>query len=115
MVDDLRASGLTIRTVDTFGLFTAATANPAAFGLANLTQACLPIDPFLILQGVPVPTACSAPDRFLYWDKLHPTRVGHDALAATFDASVPAIPLPASALFLLAGLGAFAAVRRRTA
>jgi outer membrane lipase/esterase len=115
MVETLRASDLTIHTVDTFGLFNAATTNPSAFGLVNLTQACLPVDPFQILLGAPVPPACDAPDTFLYWDKLHPTRVGHDALAEAFDAAMPVIPLPAPAFLLLAGLGGFAALRRRRA
>lgn len=116
MVADLRAAGLVIHTVDTFGLFTAATADPDAFGLTNLTDACFAVDPFdLLAPGFEPPAVCGTPGSFLYWDKLHPTRTGHDALAAAFDASVPAIPLPASALFLLAGLGGLAAVRRRAA
>ncbi len=116
MVGSLRAQGLTIHTVDTFGLFVEATTNPTAFGLVNLTDACLPVDPFEIpTLGVVVPEPCTAPETFLYWDKLHPTQTGHAALAAVFDASVPAIPLPAPALLLLAGLGGLAALRRRAA
>lgn len=113
MVADLRAAGLTIHTVDTFGLFTAATANPDAFGFTNVTDACLPVDPFEVLGAPSAGTACADPDKFLYWDKLHPTAPGHDAFAAAFDAAVPAVPLPASALLLLAGMGGMAALRRR--
>lgn len=116
MVAGLIAEGLTIHTVDTFGLFVAATANPDRFGLSNLTEACFPVDPSdLLIPGFVPPPVCTDADTRLYWDKLHPTRVGHDALAVAFDAAVPAIPLPASALLLLGGLGAFAAFRRRAA
>lgn len=113
MVATLRGAGLTIHTVDTFGVFTAATTNPGAFGLTNLTDPCLPVDPFSIFGQPSAGTACADADARLYWDQLHPTRVGHDALATAFDAAVPAVPVPAPALLLLAGLGAFAAVRRR--
>jgi outer membrane lipase/esterase len=113
MVATLRGAGLTIHTVDTFGVFTAATTNPAAFGLTNLTDSCLPVDPFSVFGQPSAGTACADADARLYWDQLHPTRVGHDAFAAAFDAAVPAVPLPAPALLLLAGMGALAALRRR--
>jgi outer membrane lipase/esterase len=116
MVATLRGAGLTIHTVDTFGVFTDATTNPAAFGLTNLTDPCIAVDPFSTFGQASAGPACADADARLYWDQLHPTRVGHDAFAAAFDAAVPAlpvVPLPAPALLLLAGIGAFAALRRR--
>jgi outer membrane lipase/esterase len=45
-------------------------ANPARFGLTNVTQSCF--------NGV---TVCSNPDGYLYWDGVHPTAAGHRLIA----------------------------------
>lgn len=115
MVDTLEGFGLNIYTVDVFDLFMDAMDNPGDYGLTELETACLKVDPFTILTGTPVPAPCANPSAFLYWDQLHPTVVGHDALAMAFDAAVPAIPLPAPALLLIGALGGLAALRRRPA
>jgi len=46
-------------------------ANPARFGLTNVTAPCL--------NGV---TVCATPDTYLYWDSVHPTAAGHRLFAA---------------------------------
>lgn len=56
------AAGLTIYTVDLFGLATEVAANPATFGFTNVTTACL--------VGSAV---CATPETFFYWDSFHPT------------------------------------------
>ena len=61
-------------------------ANPSAFGLTNVTQACF--------DGVGA--VIGNPADFLFWDSVHPTEAGHrliadavlDALSATADATI---------------------------
>jgi len=48
-------------------------ASPEAYGLANVTDACL------------TETAmCANPDAYLFWDSVHPTTKGHEILANKF-------------------------------
>ncbi len=62
-------SDLKIATLDAYALYREATANPAKFGLTNVTNACLSN------AGV-----CDNPDRFLFWDGIHPTTAAHKIL-----------------------------------
>lgn len=48
--------------------------DPSSFGLTNVTTACL---------NVTTSVVCSNPDQYLFWDDLHPTRVGHRLIAQT--------------------------------
>ena len=59
-----------IFAVDTFSLFNRIAANPAAFSFTNVTAAS---------QANPL---APDPDTFLFWDDIHPTTHGHNALAA---------------------------------
>lgn len=66
--------GITIVPFDANALITAIVGNPALFGLSNVTQAC-------VTPGV-APFACQDPDRYLFWDGIHPTAAAHAIIAA---------------------------------
>lgn len=81
---------------DTFPLLDQVVPDPALFGLTNVK------DPGLSLGGV---TPCANPNRYLFWDYVHPTETGQRLIA---DAAIPepsALALLAADLTLL-GLAA---------
>lgn len=86
-----------VSSFDVFGLMTQVAAAPAAFGLANVTDACGAV------------LGCDA-STYLFWDGIHPTARGHELLAAGMLAAVPE---PASYLLLLAGLLVLAGAAQR--
>lgn len=78
-------------------------ANPAAFGLSNVTDACAD-------QLASPNCIANSADQYFFWDGIHPTTAGHAVMA---QLAVAALPEPSSwALFGLAFLG-LAASRRR--
>jgi outer membrane lipase/esterase len=94
-------SGVSI--FDIYGLGTTIAANPGAFGLVNVTDAC----------GAPS-NACD-PATAEYWDGIHPTAAAHALIADAFLAE--AVPEPSTWAMLLlgfAGVG-FVAYRRKSA
>jgi phospholipase/lecithinase/hemolysin len=62
--------GTNIILFDIFKVGAALTANPGAFGLTNVTDACF--------NGV---TVCATPGTYLFWDGVHPTAAGHQLIA----------------------------------
>ena len=62
--------GTNIILFDVFKIGATLAANPAAFGLTNVTDACF--------NGV---TVCATPGTYLYWDGVHPTAAGHQLIA----------------------------------
>jgi phospholipase/lecithinase/hemolysin len=48
--------------------------DPEEFGLTNVEDACLA---FGVVRGA----VCERPDRYLFWDGVHPTRAGHHIVA----------------------------------
>jgi outer membrane lipase/esterase len=66
--------GIDIVQFDSFGTLEAVMNQPRRFGLQNATDACLA--PYTAL-----PSRCANPDRYLFWDGIHPTRAGHAIIA----------------------------------
>jgi outer membrane lipase/esterase len=105
----LRDDGVSVTAVNSYGLFNAMIADPARFGLRNMTVPCLIGD-----------TVCSGPAarRRAFFDEIHPNFVVHQRIAEAALAAIatapaggvaalaaPApVPLPAPAGLLAAGL-----------
>ena len=75
---------------DTAGLVRSIFANPAAFGLTNVTNPCF--------NGTSV---CSNPEQYLFFDDFHPTTAVHSIVGGAFAATVPE---PSTILLMSAGL-----------
>ncbi|OUL18893.1 SGNH/GDSL hydrolase family protein [Nostoc sp. 106C] len=72
-------SGSKIIQLDVNSIYREAISNPAKFDFTNVTSSCL--------SNV---TSCSNPDKFLFWDSIHPTTAAHRILA---DAALKAISI----------------------
>jgi len=74
--------GSDIRIVDLYALVDQIVASPGAYGLANVTEACVtPNQP---------PFHCTKPDTYLFWDGVHPTKVVHEIIAREVMATISA-------------------------
>jgi phospholipase/lecithinase/hemolysin len=65
--------GIVLRRFDADGLLSSIFLFPGLFGLTNVTDAC-------VTPGV-APFMCRAPDRYLFWDGIHPTTAAHALIA----------------------------------
>jgi len=63
-----------IDLLDTNALIGQIIASPQSFGIADASDRCT-------TPGVIGNAICSTPHRYLFWDGIHPTRTGHDAVA----------------------------------
>lgn len=105
--------GVRVYDLDVFGLFERAATNPAAFGLTNVTTACVSgSSPGIYLNPAAAAINCTPAQALttLFWDEVHPTARGHELIAAAALAEVPA---PGAVGVLLVGLAGVAALRRR--
>jgi phospholipase/lecithinase/hemolysin len=93
---------LTLYRLDVAGLFADLVGDPAAFGLANVTDAAAPgLEPGA--RTYDMSRLVANPDQYLFWDDLHPSRAGHALLGRAALAVVPE-PCPLAPI-LLAALG----------
>lgn len=65
---------------DTFGLVTDIVDNPSAYGMTNVTSACL--------RPGDAPFVCHTPNEFLFWDGIHPTVAAHAIIARSIAVSL---------------------------
>lgn len=87
-----------VRVFDLFGLTTAISVNPSGFGLTDVTQSCA------------ANLAACDPNRWLFWDGIHPTSGGHAVIA---DRMLALVPVPATLPLLAIGIVALWGRRRR--
>lgn len=88
-----------IHLLDLYGLLDQIVADPAAFGLTDVTDAC-----------AYSPSCIADPSGTFFWDGIHPTTAGHDILA---QAALRTIPEPATVALLGIGLIGLAVARRK--
>jgi len=99
--------GATLFEVNVAQIQRSVAANPATFGFTNLTTPC-----FTGFVGEPGGSFCGDPTGIFYWDRVHPSAQAQALLGTQFLAAVPE---PAAAWLLVAGLAGLAgwAGRRR--
>lgn len=107
LIDSRRQDGLDILDFDAAGFLAEVVANPADYGLSNVTERCYTGDD-LNFNGSG--NVCPSPASYLFWDGIHPTATGHALLA---QAMLQRIPEPTGTGLLLAGLIAAACNSRR--
>ncbi len=75
--------GVEIVRVDVFRMLNEVVAAPAAFGLTDVTDPCIALN-------TKVHAFCASPNKFLFWDGIHPTVAGHRILAERANAALGA-------------------------
>ncbi len=75
------ADAVNVQVIDAYGLIDSAVANPAAYGLTNVTAPVWSGTYTDASSGTLAATTTAAQDQYLFWDSLHPTETGHQAIA----------------------------------
>jgi phospholipase/lecithinase/hemolysin len=86
-------SGVVVHVVDTFQLLNSAIANPASFGLVNATSPVWSGNFTSAGSGTLAVTGTAAQDQFLFFDRLHPTETGHQAIADAAEQQLSGLPV----------------------
>jgi phospholipase/lecithinase/hemolysin len=87
------STGVVVHVVDTFQLLNSAIANPASFGLVNATSPVWSGNFTSAGSGTLAVTGTAAQDQFLFFDRLHPTETGHQAIADAAEQQLSGLPV----------------------
>jgi outer membrane lipase/esterase len=71
---------INITSLDAYALLNDIVASPEHYALTNVRQACVTPDA--------APYSCQAPDEYLFWDGIHPTREAHGIVAGAAAALI---------------------------
>ena len=89
-------SGVRIQVVDANTLLDAAIANPAAYGLTNVTTPAWSGNNGSASSGTLAANGAAAQDQYLFWDTVHPTETGHGAIADLAEQQLSGVPVLAA-------------------
>ncbi|HLO88362.1 MAG TPA: SGNH/GDSL hydrolase family protein [Nostocaceae cyanobacterium] len=73
-------SEIKISVLDIYSLVNRAFVSPNDFGYTNVTDSCF---------NSTIPSICSQPNKYLFWDGVHPTTYTHQVVAGAALAAVP--------------------------
>ncbi len=90
------ASGVRIAIVDANTLLNAAIANPAAYGLTNVTTPVWSGSYSSASSGALAVAGAAAQNQYLFWDSIHPTQTGHGAIADLAEQQLSGVPVLAA-------------------
>jgi phospholipase/lecithinase/hemolysin len=83
-----------VHVIDAYKLVNDAVADPAAFGLANVTTPVWSGSYSVAGSGTLAATSPAVQDTYLFWDHLHPTETGEKLLAAAGADELAGLPPP---------------------
>jgi phospholipase/lecithinase/hemolysin len=87
------ADTVDVHVIDTYQLIDNAVANPAAYGLTNVTSPVWTGNFTSASSGTLATSNVAAQDQFLFWDSLHPTETGHQAIADLAEEQLSGTPV----------------------
>ncbi|MEH1808822.1 MAG: SGNH/GDSL hydrolase family protein [Nostoc sp.] len=82
-------------------LFDRVNAAPDEFGFANVTNSCISKDLSVVPIDVPTQKVLCNPEKFLFWDEVHPTTTTHKLIGELAFSALEPVPVPEPS----AGLG----------
>ncbi len=82
------ADTVSVRVLDAYGLLDNAIASPSTYGLTNVTSPVWSGNFTSASSGTLAATGLTAQDQYLFFDSLHPTETGHQALATAAAADL---------------------------